>query len=246
MSACLPLSRKYSAMAAAEYGARNCSGAGSEAVAATTSEYLSASLSSRIFTSCATVERFWPTATYTQYSFLLSSGLTLMDFWLRKVSIAMAVLPVWRSPMMSSRWPRPIGTSESTALMPVCIGSCTDLRAMMPGAFTSTRWRTTSVSAPLPSMGTPSASTTRPSMPAPTGTSTMAPVRFTMSPSLICVSEPKHTTPTLSFSRLSAMPFTPEANSTISPAWILFRPNTRAIPSPTLSTRPISSTSIFW
>jgi hypothetical protein len=25
------------------------------------------------------------------------------------VSIAIAVLPVWRSPMISSRWPRPIG-----------------------------------------------------------------------------------------------------------------------------------------
>ena len=39
--------------------------------------------------------------------------------------------------MISSRWPRPIGIIESIALMPVCIGSCTDLRAMMPGAFTS-------------------------------------------------------------------------------------------------------------
>ena len=35
----------------------------------------------------------------------------------------MAVLPVWRSPMMSSRWPRPIGIMESMALMPVCSGS---------------------------------------------------------------------------------------------------------------------------
>jgi hypothetical protein len=53
------------------------------------------------------------------------------------VSIAMAVLPVWRSPMISSRWPRPIGIMASMALMPVCIGSCTDLRAMMPGALIS-------------------------------------------------------------------------------------------------------------
>jgi|TARA_B110000977_G_C11089390_1_gene496113 hypothetical protein len=43
------------------------------------------------------------------------------------------------------------------------------------------------------------------------------PVRFTMSPSLIVVSLPKQTIPTLSFSRFSAMPFTPDANSTISP-----------------------------
>ena len=54
------------------------------------------------------------------------------------VSIATAVLPVWRSPMMSSRWPRPIGIMASIALRPVCSGSCTDLRATMPGALIST------------------------------------------------------------------------------------------------------------
>ena len=39
------------------------------------------------------------------------------------VSMAMAVLPVLRSPMISSRWPRPIGVIASMALMPVCSGS---------------------------------------------------------------------------------------------------------------------------
>ena len=97
----------------------------------------------------------------------------------------MAVLPVWRSPMISSRWPRPIGISASIALRPVCIGSCTDLRGMMPGAFTSTRGARSDLIGPLPSIGLPSASTTRPSRPLPTGTSTMAPVRLTVSPSLI-------------------------------------------------------------
>ena len=39
------------------------------------------------------------------------------------------------------------------AFSPVCIGSFTDLRGMMPGAFTSTRRRSaTSPKAPLPSM----------------------------------------------------------------------------------------------
>ena len=33
-----------------------------------------------------------------------------------------------------------LGQFESIAFMPVCIGSCTDLRAMMPGALIST-WR---------------------------------------------------------------------------------------------------------
>ena len=34
------------------------------------------------------------------------------------VSTATVVLPVLRSPMSSSRWPRPIGVMESMALMP--------------------------------------------------------------------------------------------------------------------------------
>ncbi len=44
-------------------GARNCIGAGSDAVAAMTIEYSSAPCSSSTFTNCATVERFCPIAT---------------------------------------------------------------------------------------------------------------------------------------------------------------------------------------
>mmetsp|Transcript_17481 Transcript_17481/g.44729 ORF Transcript_17481/g.44729 Transcript_17481/m.44729 type:complete len:225 (+) Transcript_17481:1121-1795(+) len=158
--------------------------------------------------------------------------------------MATAVLPVWRSPMMSSRWPRPTGTSESMALRPVSMGSCTDWRAMIPGAFTSMRLRNVSpVMGPCPSIGLPSASTTRPSTPMPTGMSIIAPVRLTVSPSLMSRSLPNTTMPTLSFSRLSAMPFSPESNSTISPACTLARPCTRAMPSPMASTLPTSAVS---
>jgi hypothetical protein len=59
-------------------------------------------------------------------------------FWLMIASIATAVLPVFRSPMISSRCPRPIGIIASIALMPVCIGSCTGWRSAMPGAMMST------------------------------------------------------------------------------------------------------------
>jgi hypothetical protein len=38
------------------------------------------------------------------------------------------------------------------------------------------------------------------------------------------------------------MPRTPDENSTISSAWTFLRPQTRPIPSPTLKTRPVSST----
>ena len=64
--------------------------------------------------------------------------MTPWPFWLMIVSTAMAVLPVPRSPMISSRWPRPIGIIESMALMPVCSGSFTGWRTMMPGACDST------------------------------------------------------------------------------------------------------------
>ena len=49
------------------------------------------------------------------------------------------VLPVLRSPMISSRWPRPMGVMASMALMPVWSGSCTGLRPVMPGAWISMR-----------------------------------------------------------------------------------------------------------
>ena len=53
------------------------------------------------------------------------------------VSIAIAVLPVPRSPMISSRWPRPIGIIASIALMPVWSGSFTGWRSTTPGALNS-------------------------------------------------------------------------------------------------------------
>ena len=103
------------------------------------------------------------------------------------VSSAIAVLPVWRSPMISSRWPRPMGIMASMALMPVAIGSRTGWRSMTPGARRSTG-KSVSVSiGPLSSMGWPSALTTRPIMASPTGTDIILPVRFTSSPSLISV-----------------------------------------------------------
>ena len=53
--------------------------------------------------------------------------------WLRIVSTQIAVLPVVRSPMISSRWPRPIGIIESIAFRPVWSGSFTGWRWTTPG-----------------------------------------------------------------------------------------------------------------
>src|SRR4030095_2137066 len=51
--------------------------------------------------------------------------MTPVSLLLMIVSIAIAVLPVWRSPMISSRWPRPIGIIPSIAISPVWTGSAT-------------------------------------------------------------------------------------------------------------------------
>src|SRR3954464_6815146 len=53
------------------------------------------------------------------------------------VSTAIADLPVWRSPMISSRWPRPIGIMPSIAFSPVWRGSLTGWRWTTPGALNS-------------------------------------------------------------------------------------------------------------
>src|ERR1043166_534615 len=44
--------------------------------------------------------------------------ITSLPFWLMTASSATAVLPVCRSPIISSRCPRPIGTIESIAFRP--------------------------------------------------------------------------------------------------------------------------------
>ena len=140
------------------------------------------------------------------------------------VSMATAVLPVCLSPIINSRCPRPMGTSESRALSPVCIGSLTLCLGIIPGALTSILLDSLLWIGPLPSIGFPRASTTLPNKPLPTGTSTIFCVLLTVSPSLIPLSSPKITIPTLSSSRLSAIPWTPPVNSTISPAWTLSKP----------------------
>ena len=109
-----------------------------------------------------------------------------LPFWLMMVSIATAVLPVWRSPMMSSRWPRPIGTIASIDFRPVCTGCDTDLRSITPGATFSMTSVTFALTGPLPSIGWPSELTTRPISSGPTGTSRMRPVHLTVSPSEMC------------------------------------------------------------
>src|SRR5215213_11595120 len=171
--------------------------------------------------------------------------ITSVSRWLMIASIATAVLPVPRSPMISSRWPRPTFVIESIALTPVWSGSFTGWRSITPGAWNSSGRRSEDSIGPPPSSGVPSGSTTRPSSASPTGTSTTAPVRRTGSPSLTSCHSPKRATPTLSSSRLNAIPTTSCSNSSRSSETAFSSPWTRAIPSPTWSTVPTSERSVW-
>ena len=162
------------------------------------------------------------------------------------VSVQMAVLPVERSPMMSSRCPRPIGTIASIAFTPVCIGTFTGSREATSGARNSTGLVSVVRIGPLPSMGLPMPSTTRPSRASPTGTSATRPVPRTSLPSLTASGSPMMTAPTLSSSRFSAIPMTPPSNSRSSFAPTPERPWTRAMPSPTSTTVPTSTIVSSW
>src|SRR3954451_16061183 len=116
-------------MAQPAYGAMYLIGAASSAEAATMIVVSSAPFSRSVSATWTTVDMRWPIATYTQ---IRSLSLLLMI-----VSIATALLPVWRSPMISSRWPRPIAVMASMALMPVSIGSITGWRWTTTGALNS-------------------------------------------------------------------------------------------------------------
>src|SRR5689334_4679452 len=165
-------------------------------------------------------------------------------------SIATAVLPVWRSPMISSRWPRPIGTIESIDFRPVCIGWSTDLRAITPGATFSITSVILALIGPLPSIGSPSELTTRPMSSGPTGTARMRPVHLTVSPSVMCSYSPSTTDPTESRSRFNASPKVFPGNSSISPCIASERPWIRQMPSVIDTTVPCVRTcapvSRFW
>src|SRR5215212_4300379 len=161
--------------------------------------------------------------------------------WLMIVSRQTALLPVFWSPMISSRWPRPMLVMASMALMPVSSGSLTGWRWTTEGAWSS-RARVSSASmSPWPSRGRPRGSTTRPRKPSPTGTDRTRPVCLTSSPSSIPEASPKTTQPISRMSRLRAMPSSPPGNSSSSRAMVEGIPSTRAMPSPVSVTRPTSS-----
>jgi hypothetical protein len=120
---------------------------------------------------------------------------TPVSAWASTAVSASVVLPVWRSPTISSRWPRPMGNSASTTFTPVCSGVRTASRATIGVAGRSTGQRRDVRKGGPPSSGRPSGSTTRPSRASPTGTSSTRPVRATSVPAPTPASELSSTTP---------------------------------------------------
>src|ERR1700757_1460398 len=96
---------------------------------------------------------FCPMATYTQRTCLRWSPDSQFCRWLRMVSTHTAVLPVLRSPMISWRWPRPMGVMASMALIPVCSGSFTPWRFTTDGAWIFSARRVAVSMSPRPPRG---------------------------------------------------------------------------------------------
>ncbi|MPM37706.1 hypothetical protein SDC9_84325 [bioreactor metagenome] len=148
----------------------------------------------KVFSTFATVDAFCPIATYMH--------ITFCPFWFIIVSVAMVVLPVCLSPMMSSLWPRPMGNMESIARIPVCKGVLTDFLSTILGALHSMGRKSSARISPLPSMGVPKASTTLPKKLSPTKTPAILPVLITREPSFKSFSLPNKMHP-ISSDRIS-------------------------------------------
>ena len=140
------------------------------------------------------------------------------------VSTISDVLPVWRSPMMSSRWPRPIGIIASMAFEPVCSGSFTGCRSTTPGALNSTGRKLSVSMGPLSSSGSPSGLDHASDERVAHRHLQDAAGALDRVALLDEVSSPSSTAPTLSSSRLSASPTTSWGSSSISLVMALRRP----------------------
>ena len=151
--------------------------------------------------------------------------ITSPPFWLMMVSRMTAVLPVWRSPMINSRWPRPIGIIASMALMPVCSGSRTGWRSSTPGAMRSSGLRCFVAIGPFAverhAQRIDHAANQRfAHRHGHDRVRALDGVAFLQ----LAVYSPSSTAPTSSSSRFSAMPKTSCGNASISPAMTFSRP----------------------
>jgi hypothetical protein len=152
-------------MASPENGDQDRHRSGSEAVAATMIEYSRAPCSSSVFTNWATGR-----ALLTDRHIDAVELDVLVLRLVQRLLVQDGVEHDGRLPGLTIAddqlaLPRRSGSGRRPPSGPSAIGSCTDLRGMMPGALTSTRRRSVETIGPLPSIGLPSASTTRPEKP---------------------------------------------------------------------------------
>src|SRR4051812_31868842 len=221
-----PWSRKCSAIAVAVSAALMRTSAGWSDVATTTTERPSAAPRSRSMNSRTSRPRS-PTRQMT---------LTSADVE-RAIMPSSDDLPTPEPAKMPSRWPRPQGTSASSARTPSVTRSVMRGRSSGEGgAPTIARSRTPSSSGP-PSIGVPSPSRTRPSSASPTWTETRRPVAVTTSPGpMPCISPSG-----MSSVRPERKPTT-SAGIVVQPPLWPSRPVRTSQTSPTSASRPVAST----
>src|SRR3954471_2669705 len=221
-----PWSRKCSAIAVAVSAALMRTSAGWSEVATTTTERSMAGPRSRSMNSRTSRPRS-PTRQIT----LMSADVE------RAIIPSSEDLPTPEPAKMPSRWPRPEGTSESSARTPSVTRSMMRGRAGGDGAEpTIGRWARPSSGGP-PSIGLPKPSRTRPSSAVPGGTETRRPGAGTTSPGpMPCISPIG-----MSSVRPERKPTT-SAGRVVQPPVTASRPVRTSQTSPTSASRPVAST----
>src|SRR4051812_46005765 len=221
-----PRSRKCSAIVVAVSAALMRTSAGWSDVATTTTDRSSAGPRSRSMNSRTSRPRS-PTRQMT---------LTSADVE-RAIMPSSDDLPTPEPAKMPSRWPRPQGTSASSARTPSVTRSVIRGRSSgAGGAPTIGRGRTAARSGP-PSIGWPSPSSTRPSSASPTSTDTRRPVAVTTSPGPIPCISPNG----ISSVRPERKPTT-SAGIVVQPPVAPSRPVRTSHTSPTSASSPVAST----
>ena len=154
--------------------------------------------------------------------------------------MASVLLPVPLSPMISCRWPLPMGMSVSTILLPVYIGCATKSRAIIGGERTSSKRRTPRASGPPSSSGSPSGSITLPSKASPTPMLRRLPVKKADVPAVSRSVWRNKIVPIRLHARWNISALLPSSSCTISSMRAEGSPLIQAMPSPTDTTVPCS------
>src|SRR6185437_6864581 len=215
-----PESRKCSAIVVATSAALMRTSAGWSEVATMTTERARASPRSRSMNSSSSRPRS-PTRQITFTAAVVA----------RAIEPSRVDLPTPEPAKMPSRWPRPQGTSVSSARTPSSRRSLMRGRSIGDGGEPATTRGRQPVISPPPSIGRPSPSSTRPSRASPTGTRNGPPVGATTVPGAI---------PRMSPSGMSrARPLRKPTTSAGTAARL--RPPAMVTSSPTSARRPVAS-----